>query len=60
MVFQLIARLQDGCVHLLHRIPELHAETAENIPLPCVVLGVHPGLDLLVVYDADAESVLCF
>ena len=60
MVLQLHPRLLDRGVHLLHRISELYAESAEDISLPCVVLGVDPSLDLLIVHDTDTKSSLCF
>lgn len=47
-------------MHLLHRITQLHAKPAQNIPLPCIILRVHPRLHLLVIDHADAERFLCF
>ena len=60
MMFKVIPGLQYGRVHLLHRVPELDPESAEDIPLPRVVLGVHARLHLLVVDDAHAERLLRF
>lgn len=57
-MLQVVARLEDRRVHLLHRIAKLHAEPAENIALPRVVFGVHARLDLLVVDNAHAKRLL--
>lgn len=45
-------------MHFLHRVPELHAESRQNVPLPRVVLGVHPRLHLLIIHDAHPELLL--
>ena len=45
-------------MHLLHRIPKLHAEPRENVSLPRVVLGVYARLHLLVIDDAHPELLL--
>ena len=58
MMLQFVPRLQNLRMHLLHRIPELLPEPIRHIPLPCIVLGVHPRLDLLVVYDRTDTKVL--
>lgn len=60
MVLQLVPRLHDRGMHLLHCISELHTETTENIPLPRVIFGVYSGLDLLVIHDTDTETQLRF
>lgn len=45
-------------MHLLHRIPELDAKTAEDIALPRVILSVDARLHLFVVDHAHAERFL--
>jgi hypothetical protein len=60
MVLQLIPRLHDRGMHLLHRISELHTETTEDIPLPCIIFSVDSGLDLLVIHDTDTKTQLRF
>lgn len=45
-------------MHLLHRVPQLHPKPAQNIPLPSIILRVHPRLHLLVIDHADAERFL--
>ena len=37
LVLEVVARLEDRGVHLLHRVPELDAEAAEDVALPGVV-----------------------
>lgn len=58
MMFELIPRLQDRRVHLLHGVAQLDTKSAQNVSLPRVVLGVHPCLHLFVVDDANAETAL--
>lgn len=58
LVFEVVARLEDRRVHLLHRIAELDAEARQNVALPRVVLGVDARLDLLVIHDAHAKLLL--
>lgn len=60
LVLQLVARLQDGGMHLLHRISEFHTEPTENVALPSIILGVDAGLHLLVVNDTHSERFLRF
>lgn len=55
VVLEVVARLEDGGVRLLHRGAELAAKAAENVALPGVVLGVDLALDLLVVDDGDSK-----
>ena len=57
-MFEIVSGLEDLRVHLLHRVPELDAEPAQNVALPRVVLGVHTRLDLLVVDHAHPERLL--
>lgn len=57
-MLELVARLEDRRVHLLHCVPELDPEPTQDVALPRVVLGVHARLHLLVVDDADAERLL--
>jgi hypothetical protein len=59
-MLQVIARLEYRRMHLLHRIPKLHAEPRENVALPRVVLGVHARLHLLVIDDAHSKLLLRF
>lgn len=44
-------------MHLLHRVPQLDTEPAQDIALPSIVLGVHPSLHLLVVDNAHAKGL---
>ena len=60
LMLQVIACLKDRRMHLLHRIPQFHAEPRENVALPGIVLGVHARLHLLVIDYADPELLLCF
>ena len=57
-MFELVPRLENRRVHLLHRYAQLGPKSVHDIPLPRVVLGVNPRLDLLVVDDAHAEALL--
>lgn len=45
-------------MHLLHRVPKLNTEPAQDVALPGIVLGVHASLHLFVVDDADAKRLL--
>lgn len=58
VMLEVVARLEDRSVRLLHPDAELAAKAAEDVALPGVVLGVDLALDLLVVYDGDAERPL--
>lgn len=58
LVLQLVPCLQDLSVHLLHRVSELHAEAAENIALPHIVLRVHARLHLLIIDHTSAKRAL--
>jgi len=57
-MLELVPGLENRRMHLLHRHAQLGSEPVHNIPLPRVVLGVHPRLDLLVVNDAYAKALL--
>jgi len=57
-MFELVPRLENRRVHLLHRYAQLRPKPVHDIPLPRVVLGVDPRLHLLVVDDAHAEALL--
>ena len=45
VVFELVSRLEDRSVHLLHRVAELHAEATQGVALalPRVVFGSSPA-----------------
>ena len=58
MMLQLVPRLQNRRMHLLHRIPKLHSEPPKYVPLPRIVLCVHPRLHLLVINHTHAETPL--
>lgn len=58
MMLELVPRLQNRRVHLLHRHTQLGPKPVHNIPLPRVILGINPRLDLFVVDDAHAEALL--
>jgi hypothetical protein len=49
MMLQLVPRLQNRRMHLLHAILQLHPKPTQNIMLPRIILGVHPRLHLLVI-----------
>jgi hypothetical protein len=57
-MLELVPGLENRRMHLLHRHTQLGSEPVHNIPLPRVVLGINPRLDLLVVDDAHAEALL--
>ena len=57
-MLQLVPRLQNRRMHLLHRVAELDTEATQDVALPGVVLGVDARLHLLVVDDAHAERLL--
>ena len=58
MMLELVPGLENRCMHLLHRDAQLGSKPVHNIPLPRIVLGIDPRLDLLVVDDAHAEALL--
>ena len=58
LVLELVPRLHDLRVHLLHSIAKFDTEAAEDIALPGVILGIDTRLNLLVVDYAYAESLL--
>jgi hypothetical protein len=58
VVLEVVPRLQYCSMHVLHSIPELDAESTENVPLPRVVLGIHASLDLLIINNSDATERL--
>ena len=45
VVLEVVARLEDRSVHLLHRVAELHAEATQGVALalPRVVFGSSPA-----------------
>jgi hypothetical protein len=57
-MLELVPRLENRRMHLLHRHAQLGPKPVHNIPLPRVILRVYPRLDLLVVDDAHAEALL--
>ena len=57
-MFKLVPSLENRRMHLLHRDAQLGTEPVHNIPLPPIVLGVNPRLNLLVVDDAYAKTLL--
>lgn len=59
MLLELVTSFEDLRMHLFHCIAEFHTEATEDISLPGVVFGVHPGLHLLVVDHASTERSLC-
>ena len=58
VVLEIIPRLENRGMHLLHGVAELDAKSSENIALPRIVLRVHSGLHLFVVNDAYSERLL--
>jgi hypothetical protein len=58
LVLEVVARLENRRMHFFHRIAKLDAEPGQNIALPCVVLGVHARLNLLIIHDAHAKFLL--
>ena len=57
-MLEVVARLENRRMHLLHRVAKLHPEPGQNIALPRVVLGVHARLHLLIIHDTHAEFLL--
>ena len=57
-MLELIPRLQNRRMHLLHRIPQLDAKPTQYIPLPRIVLGVHPRLHLFIVHHTHPKAAL--
>ena len=57
-MLQVVPRLQYRRMHLLHRIPQLHPESTQDVPLPRIVLCIHPRLHLLVVDHAHPKRFL--
>jgi hypothetical protein len=57
-MLQFIPRLQNRRMHLLHRIPQLHPEPTQDIPLPRIILCVHSRLHLLVINHAHPKRLL--
>jgi hypothetical protein len=56
-MLQIIPRLQDTRMHLLHHIPQLDSKPTQDIPLPSIVLGIHPALHLLVINHTDTKAL---
>ena len=57
-MFKLVPSFENRRVHLFHRDAQLSPEPVHNIPLPRIVLGVNPRLNLFIVDDAHAEALL--
>jgi len=58
MMLELVPSLENRRMHLLHRHTQFGPEPVHNIPLPRIILGINPRLDLLVVDDTHAEALL--
>ena len=58
LVLEIVARLENRRMHLLHRIAKLDPEPGQNIALPRVILGIHARLHLLIIHDAHAKFLL--
>jgi hypothetical protein len=58
MMLEIVSGLQNRSMHFLHRIAQLDTEPAQNIPLPRIILGVDPRLDLLIVDNAHTKRLL--
>ena len=59
MMLKLVPGFENRRMHLFHSHAQLGSEPVHNIPLPRIVLGVNPRLDLFVVDDAHPEALLC-
>ena len=57
-MLELVPGLENRRMHLLHRDAQLSSEPVHDVPLPCIVLGINPRLDLLVVDNAHPETLL--
>ena len=57
-MLQVISRLQNRRVHLLHCVTQFHPKSTKDIPLPRVILGIDPRLHLLIVNDTYAKRLL--
>jgi hypothetical protein len=55
-MLQIIPRLQNAGMHFFHRIAQFHPKPTQDLPLPCIVLRVHPRLHLLVVHHTHATE----
>jgi len=56
---EIVSGLRDRGVHLLYCIAQLDTELAQNDPLPQILLGIDPRLDLLVASNAYSGSIEC-
>lgn len=58
VMLEVVPRLENSSMHLLHGIPQLDAKATENVALPCIILRIYASLHLLVVDDTSAERLL--
>ena len=58
MMLEIIPRLQNRRMHLLHRVPQLYPKLIQNILLPLIVLGIYPSLHLLIIDHAYTKRFL--
>lgn len=58
LMLEVVPRLENRRMHLLHRHAQLRPKPIHNVPLPRIVLGIDPRLDLLIVDDTHAEALL--
>jgi len=58
LMLQIVSRLENRSVHLLHGISKFDTESTKDVALPCVVLRIHARLDLFVVNNADHKGLL--
>jgi len=57
-MLEIVPGLQNRSMHFLHRIAQLDTKPAQNVPLPRIILGVDPRLDLLIINHAHAKRFL--
>jgi hypothetical protein len=57
-MLEFIPGFENRRMNLLHRHAQLSSEPVHNIPLPRIILGINPRLDLFVVDYTHAEALL--
>src|ERR1700722_556052 len=57
MMLQVIPCLQNAHVHLLYHVPKLHSKPTQYLPLPHIIFGIYPCLNLLVVNHPQSKTL---
>lgn len=58
MVFQVIPRLHNLPIHLPHNTPQPLPKPPQHIPLPRIILRIHPTLHLLIIHHTHRPEPL--